>query len=161
MSIEKKLTDKHQDWINIVKSFGVKDYAEDVVQEMYVRVLKYIRGGKDLSYDDDINYFYIYQMLRHMCINLKIKKGKIIVINIDDYLNNIKRYNTIEQNIAKKYEKINKKLDSMFWYDAQVYRIIEGGTSIKELSEKSKISYYSLYRTYNKVKKILKELIWD
>lgn len=159
MSIEKKLTDKHQDWINIVKSFGVKDYAEDVVQEMYVRVLKYIRGGKDLSYDDDINYFYIYQMLRHMCINLKIKKGKIIVINIDDYLNNIKRYNTIEQNIAKKYEKINKKLDSMFWYDAQVYRIIEGGTSIKELSEKSKISYYSLYRTYNKVKKILKELI--
>ena len=159
MSIEKKLTDKHQDWINIVKSFGVKDYAEDVVQEMYVRVLKYIRGGKDLSYDDDINYFYIYQMLRHMCINMKIKKGKIIVINIDDYLNNIKRYNTIEQNIAKKYEKINKKLDSMFWYDAQVYRIIEGGTSIKELSEKSKISYYSLYRTYNKVKKILKELI--
>jgi len=159
LSIEKKLTDKHQDWINIVKSFGVKDYAEDVVQEMYVRVLKYIRQGKDLSYDDDINYFYIYQMLRHMCINLKIKKGKIIVINIDDYLNNIKRYNTIEQNIAKKYEKINKKLDSMFWYDAQVYRIIEGGTSIKELSEKSKISYYSLYRTYNKVKKILKELI--
>jgi len=47
----------------------------------------------------------------------------------------------------------------MFWYDAKVYRIIEGGTSIKELSEKSKISYYSLYRTYNKVKKILKELI--
>jgi DNA invertase Pin-like site-specific DNA recombinase len=47
----------------------------------------------------------------------------------------------------------------MFWYDAKVYRIIEGGMSIKELSRQSKISYYSLYRTYNKVKDILKDEI--
>lgn len=159
MSIEQKLTDRHQDWINIVRSFGIKDYAEDLVQEMYVRVLKYIRQGKDLSYDDDINYFYIYQMLRHMTINLQIKKGKVNVINIDDYLNQIKRYNRIEEDIQEKYNKVNKKLDEMFWYDSQVYRIIEGGTSIKELSEKSHISYYSLYRTYNKVKKILKQIL--
>ena len=129
-----------------------------MVQEMYVRVLKYIREGKDLSYNNDINYFYIYQMLRHMCINFKIKKGKVCMINLDDYLNTIKRYNVMEQSIQKKYDKVNAKLDRMFWYDAKVYRIIEGGTSIKELSEKSKISYYSLYRTYNKVKDILKKI---
>ena len=80
------------------------------------------------------------------------------MINLDDYLNTIKRYNVIEQSIQKKYDKVNAKLDRMFWYDAKVYRIIEGGTSIKELSEKSKISYYSLYRTYNKVKDILKKI---
>jgi DNA invertase Pin-like site-specific DNA recombinase len=47
----------------------------------------------------------------------------------------------------------------MFWYDAKIYRIIESGVSIKELSKKTKISYYSLYRTYNKVKNKLKELL--
>ena len=29
--------EKHKDWINIVKSFGAnKNYAEDIVQEMYM-----------------------------------------------------------------------------------------------------------------------------
>ena len=159
MNLEQQLTKRHKEWVNIVRSFGVKNYAEDIVQEMYVRVLKYIREGKDLSYNNDINYFYIYQMLKHMTINLQIKQGKVHFINIDDYVGRIKTPSKLEYNIQKKYQEVNKKLDSMFWYDAKVYRIIEGGTSIKELSEKSKISYYSLYRTYNKVKKILKELI--
>ena len=157
--LKKKLTDRHTDWIKIVKSFGVKDYAEDLVQEMYIRVIKYIDEGKDITYKNDINYFYIYQCLRHMTINLKIKKGKINVINIEEYLYKLKKSNNIDQDIEKTYKRINKKLDDMFWYDAKVYRIIEGGMSVKELSRQSKISYYSLYRTYNKVKNILRNEI--
>ena len=157
--LKKKLTDRHTDWIKIVKSFGVKDYAEDLVQEMYIRVIRYIDQGKDISYKDDINYFYIYQCLRHMTINLQIKKAKINVINIEEYLYKLKKSNNIDQDIEKTYKRINKKLDEMFWYDAKVYRIIEGGMSVKELSRQSKISYYSLYRTYNKVKNILKDEI--
>ena len=94
-----------------------------------------------------------------MTINLKIKKAKINVINIDDYLYKLKKSNNLDEDIEKTYKRINKKLDEMFWYDSKVYRIIEGGMSIKELSRQSKISYYSLYRTYNKVKDILKDEI--
>ncbi len=156
-NLEHKLTQRHKDWIRISKSFGAGDYSEDLVQEMYIRVLKYIRNGKDLSYKGDINYLYIYQMLRHMSINLLLKKRKINVINIEA-VKNKKKTNT-EVNIEKVYKKINKTLDDMYWYDSQVYRIIESGVSIKQLSKKSEISYYSLYRTYNKVKNILKELL--
>ena len=53
--LKKKLTNRHNDWINIVKSFGLKDYAEDLVQEMYIRVIKYIDQGKDIRYNGDIN----------------------------------------------------------------------------------------------------------
>jgi len=159
LNVLKKLTDKHNDWIAIVKSFGVDDYAEDLVQEMYVRVIKYLRNGKDLSYGDDINYYYIYMMLRHMTTNLQIKKSKFNVINIDDYINKIGKQTPMGFNIEEKYKQVIKKLNELHWYDKQVYEIIEGGTSIKELSEKSHISYYSLYRTYNKVKKILKEIL--
>jgi DNA invertase Pin-like site-specific DNA recombinase len=94
-----------------------------------------------------------------MTLNLQIKKAKINVINIDEYLYKLKKGNTLDQDIEKTYKRINAKLDNMFWYDAKVYRIIEGGMSIKELSRQSKISYYSLYRTYNKVKDILKNEI--
>tara|TARA_B100000242_G_C43051348_1_gene491188 strand:+ start:3498 stop:3980 length:483 start_codon:yes stop_codon:yes gene_type:complete len=151
------LTKRHKDWIRISKSFGADDYAEDLVQEMYIRTLKYIDNGKDLSYKNDINYLYIYQMLRHMAINLLLKKRKVSVINIDNVKNQTKSAQEI--NIEKIYVQINKELDSMFWYDAKIYRIIESGVSIKELSKKTKISYYSLYRTYNKVKNKLKELL--
>ena len=151
------LTKRHKDWIRISKSFGADDYAEDLVQEMYIRTLKYIDNGKDLSYKNDINYLYIYQMLRHMAINLLLKKRKVSVINIDNVKNQTKSAQEI--NIEKIYVLINKELDSMFWYDAKIYRIIESGVSIKELSKKTKISYYSLYRTYNKVKNKLKELL--
>ena len=151
------LTNRHNDWIRIAKSFGADDYAEDLVQEMYIRTLKYIDNGKDLSYKNDINYLYIYQMLRHMAINLLLKKRKVSVINIDNVKNQTKSAQEI--NIEKIYLKINKELDRMFWYDAKIYRIIESGVSIKELSKKTKISYYSLYRTYNKVKNKLKELL--
>tara|TARA_R100001086_G_scaffold239674_1_gene165267 strand:- start:4574 stop:5056 length:483 start_codon:yes stop_codon:yes gene_type:complete len=151
------LTNRHNDWIRIAKSFGADDYAEDLVQEMYIRTLKYIDNGKDLSYKNDINYLYIYQMLRHMAINLLLKKRKVSVINIDNVKNQTKSAQEI--NIEKIYVRINKELDSMFWYDAKIYRIIESGVSIKELSKKTKISYYSLYRTYNKVKNKLKELL--
>jgi phosphopantetheine adenylyltransferase len=92
-----------------------------------------------------------------MAINLLLKKRKVSVINIDNVKNQTKSAQEI--NIEKIYLKINKELDSMFWYDAKIYRIIESGVSIKELSKKTKISYYSLYRTYNKVKNKLKELL--
>ena len=94
-----------------------------------------------------------------MTTNLQIKKSKFNVINIDDYINKIGKQPPMGFNIEEKYKQVIKKLNELHWYDKQVYEIIEGGTSIKELSEKSHISYYSLYRTYNKVKKILKELI--
>jgi lambda repressor-like predicted transcriptional regulator len=47
----------------------------------------------------------------------------------------------------------------MYWYDRKVYEIIEEGETLAELSRQSKIQYYSLYNTYNKVKKKLKKLL--
>ena len=50
------------------------------------------------------------------------------------------------------YEIVKKGLDKLYWYDKKVYEIIEGGTSIAELSKKTKISYYSLYNTSMNIK---------
>ena len=117
MNVLQKLTNKHKDWISIVKSFGVDDYAEDLVQEMYVRVIKYLRNGKDLSYGDDINYYYIYMMLRHMTTNLQIKKSKFNVISIDNYINKISKQTPIDYNIEEKYKLVVEKLNQFPSHD--------------------------------------------
>ena len=49
----KKTAEKHQTWINIVNSFGCPKYiSEDIVQEMYVYLIRYEKEGKNIWYED-------------------------------------------------------------------------------------------------------------
>ena len=57
------------------------------------------------------------------------------------------------------YSIVKKELQNFHWYDQKVYELIEGGESVASLSKKTNISYYSLYNTYKKVKKKLRNKI--
>lgn len=149
---------RHKNWIEIVQSFGCnKDTAEDLVQEMYIKLDRIASSGTDLMYKDDINYFYVFKMLSTMFLDLKRKEGRSIILNLDELPDG-----TIDQdmtNYEEKYDTIMTAMDELYWYDRKVYEIIDDGLSISELSRKTKISYYSLYNTFNKVKKFLKTKI--
>ncbi len=158
----KKIYKKHKQWVEIVQSFGCNiEISEDIVQTMYIKIIKmFEKNDLDISYDDDINYYYVYKTLKSLFIDLKRKQNKVQIIRLDDL--NKKKYAknlTIEEDInyLSSYNKVLKQLDDSFWYDRKVYEIIESGVSISELSRKTTISYYSLYNTYNKIKKKLKK----
>tara|TARA_R100000353_G_scaffold30576_1_gene25168 strand:+ start:1387 stop:1884 length:498 start_codon:yes stop_codon:yes gene_type:complete len=160
-----KIASKHKDWLRIVKSFGCEgDKCEDIVQEMYIKVHTLINGGLDISYDQDINHFYIYRILRSLFIDLCRKEKKVTKVNIE-YLEKfvdeeeIKEYKDIEG----KMKQLDSLLDKVYWYDAKVFRLLtEEKMSIAELSKKTGISYYSLYNTYKNVKSLIKtEIQWD
>ena len=148
---------KHKNWVNVVKSFGCDEYlADDVVQEMYIKVQQRLNKGLDISYgDDDYNEFYIFKVLRSLFYDLKRKQSKVKLYDLHE---NTK---TTEEEVC--YEcfeaKVDKAKKELFWYDSQVFDIIDGGYSIARLSRESDISYYSLYNTYRKVKKILTDEI--
>lgn len=148
---------RHDKWLEIVRSFGgIKETeAEDLVQTMYLLLIKNTQKGIDFSYGDDINYYYCYKLLRGVYIDLVRKKAKVRLVELEG----IEISENDHTNYQEVYEKIQKVLKDMYWYDAKVYDIIESGTSISELSRKSDISYYSLYNTYNKVKQKLKQYL--
>ena len=148
---------RHDKWLEIVKSFGgIKETeAEDLVQTMYLLLIKNTQKGIDFSYGDDINYYYCYKLLKGVYIDLVRKKAKVRLVELEG----IEISENDHTNYQEVYEKIQKVLKDMYWYDAKVYDIIESGTSISELSRKSDISYYSLYNTYNKVKQKLKQYL--
>ena len=185
-----KIAEKHDDWHRIVLSFGCKEsIAEDIVQEMYIRIHTYITKGVDISYEDDINHMYIYRTLRALFIDLHRKEKKIIKTNIDNLINylNVEDVGSVEFNSKYTKEFDKKKLESLsntihvgeakqisvcdamqqmdnllektFWYDRTVFEIISGGMSIAELARKTNISYYSLYFTYKRVKDLIKNNI--
>ena len=148
---------KHQIWVDIVCSFGCnKETAEDITQEMYIKIQKRINKGLDIDFGDDYNYYYIFKTLKSLFLDLKRKEKNINVIEISQIQHATKDYN-IDYN--KSYTIIQNKLKNMYWYDRKVYEIIEGGESIAKLSRKTGIAYHSLYNTYQKVKITLKKLL--
>ena len=54
---------RHKHWVAMVKKFGEVNYAEDVVQEAYIKV-----------YGKDINEAYFYYTLRSLTMDLHSKK---------------------------------------------------------------------------------------
>tara|TARA_B100001758_G_scaffold229829_1_gene225014 strand:+ start:126 stop:623 length:498 start_codon:yes stop_codon:yes gene_type:complete len=160
-----KIASKHNDWVRIVKSFGCEgDKCEDIVQEMYLKIHTLIVKGIDISYEDNINHFYIYRILRSLFIDLCRKEAKITKVNID-YLEKFVQEEEVKEykDIEGKMKELDSLLDKVYWYDAKVFNLIaEQNISIAELSKKTGISYYSLYNTYKNVKSLIKtEIQWD
>lgn len=156
---------KHKTWCQIVESFGCnKDTAEDIVQEMYIRLHHYVEKGKDITYNNTVNDFYVFKILRSMFFDLKRKEKKISFVDIDeihqfDVNKSDDFFNTeIDQPeyYQELYDKVMSILNGLYWYDKKVFELLDGEMSVSELSRNTGISYYSLYNTYKKVKQILK-----
>lgn len=148
---------KHIQWLEIVESFGCNKWtAEDIVGEMYIKLDRVIKQGKDITRDGEINYFYVFKVLTSIFLDLKRKEAKYTLVELNEFND---PNNEIEVDYLKNYERILETLQGLYWYDQKVFEIIESGESISELSRKTNISYYSLYNTYKKVKRILKEII--
>jgi DNA-directed RNA polymerase specialized sigma24 family protein len=152
---------KHNDWIDIVCSFGCnRETAEDLVQEMYIKIQLKINKGLDISFgNDEINHIYIFKTLRTLFLDLK-RKEKNIYFESEEVLESF-GYNIQLNDYDKIYNEVKKELKNMYWYDRKIFELIDNGKSIAELSRDTNISYYSLYNTYRKVIEKLKEKLWD
>lgn len=153
---------KHDTWVDIVSTFGcTKTVAEDITQEMYIKIQLQVEKGLDITYEDDINYYYIFKTLKTLFLDLKRKHKGIVMISVDDeykkVFENIESTEDVNYDVA--YDKIKEELDKMYWWNRKVFEVVNEGESIAEFSRKSKISYTVLYNAYKKVKNQLIKLI--
>jgi len=153
--------DRHKEWINIVKSFGTnKSYAEDIVMEMYLQISLDVSKGLDLWYNDDINTYYCYKVLRGIYLNTHKKEARMMKTYIEDIDAELKQIDVLgidEVEYAKNKEAIDTILNNMRWYDQKVFTLVASGQSVASLSRETNISYYSLYNTYRNALKHIKD----
>ena len=123
---------------------------------MYYKIQIKLEKGLDIMYEDEINYYYIFKVLKTLYIDLQRKGKNIKMINIDEVKISKIDYDV---NYDESYDKIKAELNSMYWYDRKVFEIINEGESIADFSRNSYIEYYSLHNTYRKVKAKLKKLL--
>ena len=153
---------KHDTWIDIVSTFGcTRRVAEDITQEMYIKIQLQVEKGLDIMYEDDINYYYIFKTLKSLFYDLKRRQKGIVIIELDKHIKDTgdSQYAHNDVNYEGAYKIIEKELSEMHWWNRKVFEIANGGESIAELSRQSKISYSILYNTYRNVKAKLKKLL--
>ncbi len=154
--------EKKQSFINIVKSFGCNSsYAEDIVQELFIQIHLDVKKGLDLWYNDDINTYYCYKVLRGIYLNTHKKQARFLKTYIED-IEELKQAEDLgidEIEYAKSKDIVDDILKEMYWYDSKVFSLVASGKSVASLSRDTKISYYSLYNTYRTALKNIKEQI--
>ena len=115
-----------------------------------------LKKGLNISYGDEVNYYYIYLTLKTNFLQLKNRQTKEKKVSLDLVLE-------LAESDYIDFDEVNDvvldELDSVHWYDKKVYELIENGYSITELANKTNISYHSLYNTYRKTKQKLKNKI--
>jgi len=152
-----KIYASHNKWINTVLKFGcTQDEAEDIVGNMYVIIGTMLKKGLNIAYGDDVNYYYIYLTLKTSFLQMKNRQTKEKKVSIDLVLD-------IESGEYLDFDAANdivlEELDNVHWYDKKVFELIQGEYSITELSNKTNITYHSLYNTYRKTKQKLRDKI--
>ena len=153
-----KIYADHNKWINTTLKFGcTKEEAEDIVGNMYVIIGGMLNKGLDISYGDQVNYYYIYKTLKTSFLQMVNRKNKQKTVSIDLVLD-IESGEYIDYDV--KSDILTDELDKIHWYDRKVFELIQNDCSITQLANRTNISYHSLYNTYRKTKqKLIKKVI--
>ena len=63
-----KVQEKQDDFIRIIHDLGEHFYAEDIVQEFYIKLMKY--GKEEIAIKDgELNMGYLYTILKNLFLN--------------------------------------------------------------------------------------------
>ena len=153
MELLNVLAERHTDWIRMVKSFGAdQDLANDIVQEMYVRLYKYVEEPEKIMYNEqEVNTFFVYVTLRNMYATLMKAKSRFTFVDISQIEDELifEEANTdAEQALVQLYDEIWEQTDEWHWYDKKLFGLYHNtDMSIRTLEKQTKISARSIFNT--------------
>jgi DNA-directed RNA polymerase specialized sigma24 family protein len=139
----------------MVQSFGCPVHlSEDIVQEMYLRMHKYVSKPERIMYNEtEVNTFFVYITLRNMYADYTKAKSKI------SYTDDLpaSRYDTDpverENALAGLVDSIWAEVDTWHWYDKKLFTVyINSGMSMRDLSSETTISLRSIFNTLKNAK---------
>jgi DNA-directed RNA polymerase specialized sigma24 family protein len=153
----------HNEWVAIVTSFGEAAYAEDIVQEMYIRIHDSNAGEKCIT-NGEPNRAFIWVVLKNTFITYQKEKAKVSKVDI----NEIKNISYLEED-RRKHEsydiirdKIQKEIQKWHPYDQQLFNIYSTSTdSMRDISKGANISLSSIFNTIKNCKARIKNAVGE
>lgn len=174
--ILKKLAKRNKEWKKVAFSI-CKDYdlANEMVQIMYFRMMKYFDEPSRIMVDGEINKIYIYVTLRNIFYKLKNDKKKIVEYEFKEFDTFDDNFDTTKYSTALTYsfedqidmdkmEAANEKIMSMIekeiktwhWYDEKLFRLYYyTDKSMRDIARETKISLTSIFNSCKNYKQII------
>ena len=157
-----KVAKEHKEWVSIVRSFGEDLYCEDIVQEVYIRLLKYSREEKVIV-NGQVHRPYMYFVLRNTF--LLMQRGDKPTFTPIDQAYGLKSHEDItDKTIAyqKIQDKIQEEVSGWHWYDQKLWSIYrESAMSIRKIAGETKISSKSIFVTLKHCKERIKVAVGE
>lgn len=165
------LTNRHKEWISMAVSI-CKDVhlANDIVQDMYLRLNKYIDNPEKIIKDGEVNSYFIYITLRNLFYDAKksqkteISKdySDIESISILSALAEIPEETEGNDVMEKAYltifEAIDKEVSTWHWYDQKLFKLYYyTNQSLRDIASDTKISLTSIYNSCKNYRRIIEE----
>ena len=176
--ILKQLSKRNKEWKKVAFSI-CKDYdlANEMVQIMYFRMMKYFDEPSRIMVDGEINKIYIYVTLRNIFYKLKNDRKKVIEYEFKEFDTfdgsfDTTKYSTgltysFEDQIdMNKMEAANEKIMSMIekeiktwhWYDEKLFRLYYyTDKSMRDIARETSISLTSIFNSCKNYKQIISE----
>lgn len=152
----------HKEWTKFVHSFGEYFFAEDIVQETYINLLKWSSEDK-LFTDGKINKGYMWLSLKNTFLQHVNKSKRIKYVSLEN-LYMMEMSNNTEMLVAKNAieVKILDEINSWEWYDKMLFEIYRNEkTSMRKIAAKSNISLSSIFNTLKSCKKKIKDNVGE
>lgn len=146
----------------MVNQFGEYFFAEDIVQETYIMLMKWSSEEK-LFKDEKLNKGYIYFALKNTFLQHVNKNNKIQFISLDDVYN-VEHINQDEENEAYNdlLNNVDLECDSWHWYDKQLFELYKNtNKSLRQISAETNISVTSIFNTVKTCKKRIKNNVGE
>ena len=132
-----KITSQHKKWVNISKTLGAGDMAEDLVQDTYVKCLKSKR---------QITEPFFYFCLRNTII--------------DYFRQNEKVFYFVDTESESVPDEVYQFINKMNWYDKMIYlSYMENDVTITDISKKLSKPHSTIKWVIDKCNKEIKEFI--
>lgn len=164
MTVLDLLATKHKEWVKMAHSFGAGDYAEDIVQEMYIRLNRYVEEPDRIMYKGEPNKLFVWVTLRNMVRNFQNKKDLLVFSG--DMVEYDKEEDAFDYGEAEAFERLIEKIwestTELHWYDKKMFEIYHTTEmSMRDIEKETKISLYSIFDTLKKTKSYVREKIQE
>jgi RNA polymerase sigma factor (sigma-70 family) len=144
--------------------------ANDIVQDMYLRLNKYLDKPEKIIKDGEVNSYFIYITLRNLFYDAK--KGQKAEISKDySDVENISVFSSLaeipeerEENDSMEeayltiFKAIDEEVSTWHWYDQKLFRLYYyTPQSLRDIAGDTKISLTSIYNSCKNYRRIIEE----
>ena len=148
------LAKRNDEWIRMAMSFGAdRDTAKDLVQDMYLRMYKYVENPERIMYnEDEVNTYFVFVVLRNLFISSQKSMSFEQLEEIDGEMEE-PNYDS-ENAYNRLLDELWEEVESWHWYDTKLFKLYHNtDMTIKRISEETKISERSIWNTLDNGRK--------